>query len=312
MTNGKDDLMELKLNELTYIGKQFDRITDLSLFNHIRKPLEGDEAKSLEQMHVMKNGKLTEPLNGLFEAIAGADRAARLVMKMPGLLMEKSVYAKNSTKVLVENKGGKVAISLLEQDLERIRFEVSEHVGMSMQQHSGFAAQMPAADLMLLLSIVDWVRKASLISYAAGADVEPLTAQILAAYIQAPMNNGLATLLARTFDLEIPKPEQSEVEAGLNRFEASGWIKVEEAEITLNRQLMDLALNFSIIETQTLLEAFQMKSDGQILNSGVLIVTAGLKDLIAFTVTDDKIEMQTTNSSELIRWIETCLSCPQL
>ncbi len=312
MTNRKDDLMELKLNELTYIGKQFDHVTDISLFNHIRKPLDGDEAKSLEAMHVMKNGKLTEPLNGLFEAIAGADRAARLVMKMPGLLMEKSVYAKGSAKVLVENKGGKAAISLLEQEMERIRFEVSEHVGMSMQQHSGFAAQMPAGDLMLLLSIVDWVRKASLMSYVGAADAEALTAKTLAEYIQAPMDNGLATLLARTFELEVPKPVEAEVEDGLKRFEGRGWLKTEDGEISLNRELMDLALNFSIIETQTLLEAFQLKADGQILNSGVLIVTAGLKDLIAFTVTDDKIELQTTNSSELIHWIETCLSCPQL
>lgn len=304
--------MELKLNEITYIGKQFDKVTDISLFKHIRKPLEGDETKTLEEMHVMKHGKLTEPLNVLFETIAGADRSARLVMKMPGLLMEKSVYSKGKAKVLVENKGGKLVISLLEQEMERIRFEVSEHVGMSMQQHSIFSALLPAVELLFLLSIVDWVRKTSLLTYTGVADVDPLSAVVLTAYIKAPMENGITALLTKTFKMESLQLSTAEVEERLKSFEEKGWLLNEGGEISLSQELMDFALNFSIIETQTLLEAFQINEEGSILNSGVLILTAGVKDIIAFTVTDDGIEMQATSSSEVINWIETYLGCPKL
>jgi len=304
--------MELKLNELAYIGKLFDKITDISLFRHIVKPLEGDEAKNLEDMNVIKRGKLTEPINQIFEVIAGAQRASRLIINMPDVVMEKSVYTKDGTKVLVENKGGKADISILDQEMDRIRFEISEHLGMSMQQHSTFNAIFSADELLMILSIVDWVRRESMLSYISYKESDPLTENALADYLNAPMNNGLLELIKKTFDLGHEKYSIEDLRGYLSNFAERNLLSVNDREISLNRELMDFSLNFCIIESQVLMEAFQMNTEGNIKVASVLSLTAGVKDLVAFTPTDEGIEMDVISSSTLINWIESYLKCPEL
>ncbi len=301
--------MELKYNLLKAIGDRYEQLSDLSLFKHITPELDGSEEKTLEGLGIIRNGQLSEPVNHLFNTIAGAKRSGRLVLTTPSGVVEKAAYTLDSGVVLVENRGQGAELALMENQLDSIRYHLSEHLGMSSLQNSELNIVLTDKEMGYLLEVMDWIRKERLMNYLGGYEPKVLTAQNLADYRKAPLKDGLAALYHFNFSTEVMKDEPDTI---LKALGTAGLLEKKEQEWAINVDIMQFAMNFNIIENTMLLEAYQTTADEKIMASGTVILTAGLKDIMALTIDGDNVLLETLNGATTIKRAIEYLSCQPL
>ena len=73
----------------------------------------------------------------------------------------------------------------------------------------------------------------------------------------------------------------------------------------------NFAANFMIPQTMLMLEAFQESSD-KIVTTGMLFVTAGLKDICSFLFAGEEVEFSTVSGGHMLKIVENFLICPDL
>ncbi|BEP28012.1 hypothetical protein [Helicovermis profundi] len=302
--------MQFTINELSFISKQYDTLSDLSFFRNVKAELQGSEEKTLNEKGVIKNGKLTEPINTIFDVLAKADKSARFVMKMTNAIMEKGVYSKDDKRILVENMQGEIVLTMYDDKSESVRQEIAEQTGMSIQKNSVIDILVSIEDVLLITNLVDWLRKMTLLEYSSDIDIPVLSVDKFKDYLKKPMRNSLAKIIASLYELS---PISSEnIEDKLKKLEQNNFIEIKNNEISISQPLVDFGMSFLIPETQIVLETFDGSTSGPIITASSVIIGATPKDILSLTATDEGMEMSTMSSGELLRQIDAYLKCPNL
>ncbi len=301
--------MQLTLNELVFVGSLIENQTDMSFFKNLKVGLKGDEQKTLEEKGLYRDGALSGPLLEASLVMGKAHKTARVVMQIPSGVIEKGVFTLGSLQVLVETIGSDIEVSFLE-DFKGIRYDISDHTGLSLQQHAKISVMLDVKPLLFTLSLVDWVRRASLLSYAGVESAPDLSLTHYMGYLENPMQNSVTRLMCKFYGLEMPNPADFE-DFKANLIER-GIMTITGDMINLNTELMRLAMNFSIPDTQLVLETYDGRLADKVIAANNVILCAGIKDILAFNATDEGIEMMSISSAELVSRVEAYLKCPDL
>lgn len=302
--------MQFTLSELTFIGTKYPTVSDLSFFTFVKKGLTGTEEKSLEEKGVFSNGQLTEPMNTVFDVLAHANQSARFVLKYQNNVMEKGVYSFNDKRILVENMQGEIVISIYDDEAKSVQQEIADHIGMSVQKNSVLDTILETDELLVALSLADWLRKQTLLNYIEVNEMPTLTVELFERYLLIPMKNSIAGLLAGLYEIKMPDHEQKL--KALNVLVEKKLIGIEGDAISFSKEFSNFAMNFLLPDTQIILETLDGSHEGPVVAASNVILQAGLKDIVAFNATDEGIEMNTLTSSELLARISAYLKCPKL
>jgi hypothetical protein len=301
--------MQLTLNELTYVGSLIQDHGDMSFFKNVKVPLRGHEQQSLEAKGLFKEGRLSGPLQEAALVMAKANKTARAVMRVSNGVIEKGVFTLGDLQVLIETAGNEIAISFLE-DLKNVRYDISDHTGLSMAQHTNMSVMLDPNPLLLLLSIVDWIRRDALLGYVGLSKKEEMLESELFLYLEKPIENSLAGLMAKFYGLEPVCVDDFEKHKGV--LIEKGLIALSEGAIQFDQELLLFATHFLLPDTQVVLEAFDGRDPELVVTASNIIICAGIKDIIAFNATSEGVEMMTISSAELVSRAEAFLKCPDL
>lgn len=301
--------MQLTLNELAYIGTLIEGHSDMSFFKQINTQQSGEEKQSLEAKGFFKGGRLSGPLQEASLVMAKATKSARVVMRVSSGVLEKGVYTLGDLQVMVETFGSNIEVSFYE-GFDKVRMDMSEHIGLSLAQHTNLKVMLDAKPLLVLLSIVDWIRRDALRGYVGEAPKEIMLEKDYATYIQKPMENSLSGLMATFYGIGHIHAEDYEAFKPL--LIEKGLIRIDEGVVQFDQEFLLFATHFLLPDTQTVLEAIDARHSERIVTTSQIILSAGIKDNVAFHVTGEGIEMTTISSAELLSRAEQFLKCPDL
>jgi hypothetical protein len=302
--------MNLTLNELTFIKKNYEKLSDLGLFTFMDAPLKGDEVTTLTDKGVIEYDQIHPQMLAVFDILAYATQNARFVLKNNQTLLEKSVYSLKDKRILIEHLKDEVNISMYDDEAKSVQQEIAQHVGLSMLKSSTLNSVLETPDLFVLLSLIDWTRKQVLCNYVEDCEEKKLSLDAFEKYLVKPVKNNVAFLIAHLYAFKMPDHEQ--VLLALKSLEEKNIIKIEGEVITVDASVDLLAANFILPETQIILETLDGSHEGPVIAASNIILQAGLKDILAFNATNEGVEVTTLSGAELIARVDAYLSCPKL
>lgn len=300
--------MKLTTKEIAYIAKEFDDITDISLFANINETLEGSEARSLVEKGIYKDGKLTEQAEEILEIVAKADNSSRLLLRDNFFIIEKYTYRVNEKMVLAENDGGEFSFSLI-NNFDALKDGLAQFVGNSLIKTTEIEVLLSADELMVLLALVDIYRHKALLAYTEQAVSSLISLGDITKQLNEPTANSLVQMLKKNYNFSGPEEKASKVI--LDKIAEKQCVSTTNGyALTDNYALF--ANNFLIPESIILIESFAINKDSEVLTSGVLFVSAGIKDIGLFIFGEDLIEFSTVSGGQMLQLVENFLRCPDL
>lgn len=300
--------MKLSMNEIAYLAERFPEASTISLFRTIRAVGNGDEAATLEEKGVLKNGAIAETALPILQILSDSNNAARLIVRDGLTVLEFYTYRVGETIVLVENQGEAIELSLPE-DFARIGYEVSQYIGTSARKTTGIEILLPEGEAMALLTLIDVYRHWTLRSYLGDEVADAVSLEEIQKQSMATGDSSLTDLFRISFGYEAPEGELMDLALeALTRKE----IVTKEDGYRLSPEYAIFAKSFLVPSTSLLVESFHIDADGMLVVGGGLGLAAGVCDLTFFLVDSEEVEIKAVAGLEMIKTIEGFLACPEL
>ncbi|GAB6153211.1 hypothetical protein JCM17380_19610 [Desulfosporosinus burensis] len=300
--------MEFLISELKVLKQQFTAASSIGIFTGIDKNNSKDSMNSLEKRGVLQNGVLSKDAKRLLDIAANPDVSCRFILQESDLLVEKYTYRKGSDLVLVENAGGVLKISK-GSDLDKIMMNIGNFTGLTSFKRANFEIALSKDEIYVLLSMFDIYREKTMLSYCQQQSEPGATFAEIRSHLDTPNETGLVAMIQANYRWEIPSNETTK--ALIFRLVAKNVVAFNN-NYTLAKDYAVFGSNFLTYQLITTVEVLQMLKGGQTALSGILYVSAGLKDNLLFIMGGDEIELSTVSSSYALKVFEGFLKCPSI
>lgn len=300
--------MRLTKNELSYLGKMYQKTNLLALFSSVNAALQGDEKKTLEEKGVLIGGKPTQEAQKLLDVAAEPQRCTRLVLKDGSYFIEKYAYKTKDGYALAENDGGEVLFSS-QQQLPEVLFQLSQWVGISDFRTFDLEATLPNDELLVFLAMADIRRENELLSYLGKETENIISLARIQAQMEGPKKGGLTSILTGHYNYSAPKEEDTK--RILERMTAKK-ITALQTGYSLVGSYEEFARNFLIPQAVVMLEAFNLTEKNEIAGAGVLCVWAGMREIISLVFREGEVELASISGRQLLKMMEDFLNCPDV
>ena len=308
--------MDIKLtpSEVTFLAGSFAKTNPLSPFVNNKKAPLGNEAQTLEEKGIFKDGRLSQEATDILLPLSTPERSARMVLQKPFGMFEKYTYLSAGKLTCAENyNAGEenfFSVTPLEGDSQAVVDVLDDFISHSRIKNADINITLPPAEAVTLMACVDMCRVKAIGTYLTAQSIEmTFTAEEVAAQMASPFINGLCGSLAANFGVEMPQP--STVGALLVFLEQKGCIIPRgEGVYTLAPEYRNFAGGFMFYDSLLLLEAFEIISESRIATSMELCFLSGLHDNISFSVSAEGIVIAVLSGAELRARLKETMDCP--
>lgn len=298
--------MKLTKNELTFLAKEFETKSDISLFSNIKADCDGTEEKKLKEKGIYANGKLSSEASELLGTAAKANACAKLVIRDRYCFLEKYVYKDHDNYVLVENAGGEMAFSKIE-NFSMLISETSQFTGNSVIKSTDISIELKPDELLVLLAVADIYRRNALLAFANGEKIDnKLEEKDIVSFLKKPYPNSFMQMLVKNYEYRIP--EEKSVKLLLEQLSEKGCIKIEGGYF-LTSEYAAFAGNFLIPDTVIMAEQYIIDDNKQLTASNSLFISAGVKDIASIAFGLDEVKFFSISGDELMDILLSFLSC---
>jgi len=256
----------------------------------------------------LQNDVICPEAKELLDISANPDVSCRFALQESSLLVEKYTYRKGADLVLVENAGGVLNIRKT-YNLAEIMINIGDFTGSTHFKRADFEIALSKDEIYVLLSMFDIYREKTMLSYCQQQTQPGATIEEVRSHLDTPNETGLVAMIKGNYRWEIPSLETTKTL--LYRLVARNVVAFNK-NYTLTDEYAVFSSNFLTYQLITTVEVLQVKKDGQIALSGILYVSAGLKDNLLFIMGGDEIELSTVSSSYALKMFEGLLKCPSI
>lgn len=296
--------MRLTLQELAFLKDYYKTMNELSIFANIKKTGDGVSPEELEKKLVLQGGKVGSAWDRLLKAAAEPLAATRLLVRDGGFLVEKYSYKDAEGFTLVENQGAQLEFTRPES-LEAQMLGLSRWIGMSNLSSLDFEADLSAMEALALLGLADLGRQAVFGGFLREPVAVKTDRSNLEAQLGKPAANSLLSILLNNYELK--PPEGDVLDGVLASLVEKKLISLEGGRIALSDSLASLAGNILVPQTVLLVENAEFGEGGSIVAESYLAVTAGVKEVLLFTLGGGKIRLEAVSSQQLLKLVESLL-----
>ncbi len=300
--------MKLLVNELKALKLQFTTANQIGIFSGMDDNNSLESRDSLEKNGVLQNGMLSKEAQELLDIAANPDVSCRFVLQESDLLVEKYTYRKGTDLVLVENTGGVLMINKV-KDLDETIMNISNFTGLTKFKRADFEIVLSKDEIYVLLSLFDIYREKTILSYCQQESEPGAELAEIRAHLDTPNETGLVAMIKGNYRWKIPPVEATKTL--LYRL-VSKNVVVFKNNFTLTDAYTVFGSNFLAYQLVTTVEVLQVQKDGQTALSGILYVSAGLKDNLLFIMGGDEIELSTVSSAYALNMFKGFLKCPSI
>lgn len=305
--------MELSLNELKILKKQFAAANPIGIFNGIEDQAadntgSGESMASLEEKGILHQGGLSREARELLETAADPELCCRFVLQESSFLLEKYTYRKGDNLVLVENAGGVLNVSKA-GDLGEVMMNIGNFTGLTPLKRADFEIALNKEEIYVLLALFDIYREKTMLAYCRQPVQPGGTFSEIRDHLDRPNETGLVAMIQANYDWKIPPIERTKVLLESLKAKKAALF---DSSYLLTGEYAVLGSNFLACQFITTVEVLELLKDGRTALSGILYLSAGLKDNLLFIMGDDEIELSTVSSAYALKMFEAFLKCPRI
>lgn len=310
--------MKVTAKELAYIGKWYEGISPISLFNSFTEKEDGSELFGLMEKGIIQEDEIGEGVRPLFDILANTRQSTKLSVK--DRFGDLEVYTgRSESGLVVVNYSEDGMLITQENTFQDVIEQLREVLGASKGKSLVIDAVLTHGELLGLFAFLDLYRELGLKSYLGDEiEIRGLTAYEVFNGLKKDKGNPLAELISH--HLQIPMPEMWSFSDVLENLIQKGClIKGEDmndenqsSTYELTEGYAKLASGFLIPETLIALEQLSFDDNGQLVRAYSLCIGAGHRDLLVIALGEEDAELATVSGTELLLLIENLLSCPRL
>lgn len=298
--------MKLTKNELVYLSDFYPEASSISLLSTLKTEKNGKEEESLKNKGILVDGKLSKEAKEVFDVVAGANHASRLLVRDGLTYLEKYTYRVGETIVVVENEGEEMDLNILE-DLATIGFDVSQYVGLSSRKTTGIEIMFSIEETMAFFVLVDLYREYSLKSYL-GEDVpDAVSLEAMKNHMDKRGDSSLVDLFRVNFGYQTPDSLEKTLESLVDK-----EYLTKEKDYRLAGEYALFAKSFLIPGVMILIESFSIAPDQTLLVGGGMGLVAGVCDQCFILADQEEVEVKAVAGLEMVQTLEGFLLCPEL
>jgi len=303
--------MHLSPTEITFLADSFAKTNPMSPFVNNKQKLNGDEAHTLEEKGIFKDGKLTEEAARRLLPLSAPERCSRMIIQKPFAMLEKYTYRSGDKLTLAESNGNGLVITPLEGDSQPILDVLGDFLSGASIKNADLAVTLSGPAALLLMACIDLCRTRAIGAYMDGQSVDMhFSQEELVAQLTAPFINGLVYGLAGNCGIEMPQSDS--LPGLLALLEEKGCIKPAEAEgrWQLMPDYMLFARSFLLYDSLVLMEAFELTAENRMAASFELVFCAGMYDHLCIAMSPEGFEISTLSGADLRARLKETLDCP--
>jgi len=299
--------MKLTKNEIKYLSQSFAAGTPLSVFGNIEAELDGSEYQSLVDKGVIVGNAYSDEALEILTALMSPERSSRFLAQTPNYIVEKYTYKTGDKLILSENYEGELNFSVIE-DVTTLSSKFTEVFGVSAFSTTEIKEVFTPAEMTVVLALADIVRKKELASYAAlSSQVKAVDFEGIMAEVKGEYKNGLTNMYLSNYRFD--PPSQDSVEKALASLEERELV-VKKDGYELSEQLKAFAVNFLVIDTIGMYEAFDILESGDTVTLARLVASAGKNDIMTLLYDGEDVQFNTISAIQLLYNIEAVMACP--
>ena len=305
--------MRLSKNELSFLSKIYGNTNPLNLFSNSGASLQGREEKLLEDKGVLIGGKPAPEAHKLLRLASDPQRCTRLILKDGDYLVEKYAYKTDEGSVLVENDGGEVLFSTMEE-INEVLFQLSQWVGISDFKTFDIHVTLADHELLVFLAMADIGREKELLSYL-GQEVEKeIPFSRIREQLEDPRPGSLTSILTGHYNYSIPGIEDTKnildrlISANIAGFQAGK----SKAGYFLLGAYEEFTEKYLIPQVVVMLETFNRIGEKELVGAGVLCIWAGMREILSLVFREGVIELTSISGRQLLTMMEEFLNCPDV
>jgi hypothetical protein len=299
--------MILTTKEMAFLLPAFADQTALSLFSNLSATPDGTEHASLTKKGIIQGNSYSPEALEMLLLIAKPERCSRLVVQNEYCIIEKYTYKSGNKAILAENSNGELLFSQ-PQDFGDVIISLSDLFGLSKIKTIEIFVSLQADELVVLLAIIDIFRKDALMACAGKPTASTaVSVQDITNELSSNFENGLVKILTKNFSCKIPSAQ--DIGTLLASLIQKNCIAFEQG-YKLTESYAALAKTFLVPEAIVLFETFELQGKDELSAAGSVCVTAGLHDIISFSLAGNIIEFSTLSATQMLYTIEEFLNCP--
>ena len=257
------------------------------------------------------DGELTAGAAAILASMAEVRGFVRIALSSRDRFAETIVYFPvQGAPVLLEPGPNEFAFTVPAPTADMVA-SLAGQMGISAVRQGDFAAEMSAAEALVLAAVIDWERRHILRELAAGKTPEPLELERgAAAALFAQPEHGSVHWLAPLVAGLTGQEERPAVDAVLASLTGAGFLRSSSAGYLPSEALWNLALHIPLIDRVCAVTAGREVS-GAVVVTGFTCVIGGSSNLLYIEAADGRVRLSTPSPREVLAEIEYLLTTPE-
>lgn len=299
--------MKITIKEAAYLADLIEDKSAVSLLSNISVEKDGSEVDSLTEKDILVDGALSAGAEELLQVLAQAKMSARLVLQDSFVFLEKYVFKHEDKYLIAENDQGDLGIYPL-ADFDAVTFELAEFLGHSQLKTTDVDIELPVAEMLVLMSLVDLYRVNTLLYHGGVGELKTkFELGEIEEGLKNPEKNGLVKVLSNHYGYQVPPADK--IADTLKELQKKELIDKDNG---LEEELEFLARSLLIPSALLLVELISEEEDGEIFVDSGMAVAAGVKDIGYFIFGSDIIGLKSLSAAELLEVVKTYIQCPEM
>lgn len=299
--------MQLNFNALAYLAGLYKTDNSLSPLKSAEKgdPVQGEAF--LRESRMLTESGIRNEAKEIMEVLAEPQRSGRIAIREGNALIEKIGYRREGAFALVERTAEGVEVTA-PATLQPTLLSLSQVTGMSRVIAWDLEVELPSAEALVYLGLVDLYRKTAMLGlWRVGAPDVNVSA--LETHLNDPVPGSLVSMVKGRRDGGALMIGRAELNSMLNRLEMVRIL--EEDQVRLTGDHARFAMEFLVPRAVTTLEAYN-RSEDKIAGSEALVISAGLNEHLLIKFGADQWALSLISGSYLLKLIENVLNAPEL
>lgn len=299
--------MQLNFNALAYLAGLYKTDNSLSPLKSAQKgdPVQGEAF--LRESGMLTESGIRNEAKEILEVLAEPQRSGRIAIREGNALIEKIGYRREGAFALVERTAEGVEVTA-PATLQPTLLSLSQVIGMSRVIAWDLEVELPSAEALVYLGLVDLYRKTAMLGlWQVGVPEVSVTA--LENHLNEPVPGSLVAMVKGKRDGGALTIGRAELNSILNRLEMVRIL--EEEQVRLTGDHARFAMEFLVPRAVTTLEAYN-RSEDKLAGSEALVISAGLNEHLLIKFGADQWALSLISGSYLLKLIENVLNAPEL
>lgn len=299
--------MQINFNALAYLAGLYRTDNSLSPLKSAGKgdPVQGEAF--LKESGMLTESGIRNEAKEILEVLAEPQRSGRIAIREGNALIEKIGYRRNEGFSLVERTAEGVEVTA-PATLQPTLLALSQVTGMSRVIAWDLEVELPSAEALVYLGLVDLYRKTAMLGlWQVGAPDVNVSA--LETHLSEPVPGSLVAMVKGKQDSSALTIGRAELSSMLNRLEMVQILEGDQVRLTGDHA--KFAMEFLVPRAVTTLEVYN-RSEDKIAGNESLVISAGLNEHLLIKFGADQWALSLISGSYLLKLIENVLNAPEL